>query len=265
MVKGHGKVLAFAFLDDGILQALNGHTDFLGKAAIFLAILGLIAHQIARIRTRQVQLLLTFRGGSFGQLTAIAGVSALDRHLTGVSRVHINLSICLEINIADVIIKRCVLQLNAARRRHTVAVIVLFINVILCPLESAVIYNGFAPFKGAKRRALRTTGNFNGTGVKNQFTIANNNCIMRTSCALKDGVLVNRQRFGTRTMKPQQLAANKLASVNFNITFSSARSYIAPKICNSIVIRIRLICSAVHCKVQISTGIIPSCNSRTLI
>uniref|UniRef100_UPI003FEEE51C hypothetical protein n=1 Tax=Faecalibacterium sp. TaxID=1971605 RepID=UPI003FEEE51C len=128
------------------------------------------------------------------------------------------MSISIKINIADVIIKSCVIQLNAARRHS--AVIVSLINVILCPLESAAIYNGFALFNGAKCAALRTTGNFNGTRVKNQLTVAtNNNCIIRTSCALEGGVSVNRQRFGTLTIKPQQLAANKRASVNFYVAF----------------------------------------------
>ena len=267
----YSKVLAFAFLDDGILQALNGHVDFhfLGKAAIFLlAIRGLsVAHQIARIRTRQVQILLIICFCSFGQLTAILGVCTLNRHLTGVVLGHINLSIFLKINIADVIIKICAIQLNAARRHA--AVIVSFINVILCPLEGAVIYNGFAPFNDAKCVALRTTGNINSTRIKKQLTVAtNNNCLSRTSCALEDGVLVNRQRFGTITMKPQQLAANKLASMNLNITFSDIRSpikHMAPKICNRLVIIITLISSAVNRKIQISIGIIPNSNSITLI
>ena len=264
MVKGHGK-LCRVFCFDLTLQIVDGHADFLGKAAIFLATLGFVAHQIARIRTRQVQILLIICFCSFGQLTAITGVFTLNRHLTGVVLGHINLSIFFKINIADVIIKRCFLQLNAARRRHTVAAIVSFINVILCPLEGAAIYNGFAPFIGAKRRALRTTGNLNGTGVKNQLTMANNNCIIRTSCALEGGVSVNRQCFGTRTTKPQQLTANKLASVNFNITFSfSGIIYIAPKSCNNTVIRIRLICSVLNLKVQIITGILTSFNSHTL-
>ncbi|MEF2894698.1 MAG: hypothetical protein U0N96_04900 [Faecalibacterium sp.] len=136
--------------------------------------------------------------------------------MTGVVLGHINLSIFLKINIANVIIKSCVLQLNAARRHS--AVIVSLINVILCPLERAVIYNGFAPFNDAKCAALRTTGNINSTRIKKQLTVAtNNNCIIRTSYALEGGVPVNCQRFGTLTMKPQQLAANKLASVNFYV------------------------------------------------
>ena len=213
----YDKVLAFAFLDDGILQVLNGHADFLGKAAIFpLAIRGLfVAHQIARIRTRQVQILLIICFCIFGQLTAILWVFTLNRHFTGVVLGHINLSIFLKINIADVIIKRCFLQLNAARR--PAAVFVSLTNVILCPLEGAAIYNGFALIIGAKCRAPRTTGNFNGTRFKNQLTVTNNNCISRTAYTLESGVLVNRQRFGTITMKPQQLAANKLASVNFYV------------------------------------------------
>ena len=216
MGKGHGKLCRF-FRFDSTFQTADGHADFLRKAAIFpLAIRGLfVAHQITFIRTRQVQILLIICFCSFGQLTAILGVGTLNRHLTGVSLGHINLSIFLKINIADVIIKICVLQLNAARRHS--AVIVSLINVILCPLESAVIYNGFAFFNGAKCVALRTSGNFNGTRVKNQLTVANNNCIQRTSCALEGGILVNCQRFGTITMKPQQLAANKLASVNFYV------------------------------------------------
>ena len=214
MGKGHGK-LCRVFCFDLTLQTVDGHADFLGKAAIFpLAILGLfVAHQIARIRTRQVQILLIICFCSFGQLTAITGVGTLNRHLTGVVLGHINLSISIKINIADGIIKICILQLNAAGRHS--AVIVFFINVILCPLESAAIYNGFALITGAKCRALRTTGNLNGTRVKNQLTVFNNNCITRTSYALEGGVSVNRQRFGTRIMKPQQPATNKRASVNF--------------------------------------------------
>ncbi|MCG4604104.1 hypothetical protein L0N24_11360 [Faecalibacterium prausnitzii] len=125
------------------------------------------------------------------------------------------MSIFLKINIADGIIKSCIIQLNAARRHS--AVIVSLINVILCPLERAVIYNGFAPFNDAKCAALRTPGNINSTRIKKQLTVANNNCIQRTSYALEGGVPVNRQRFGTLTMKPQQLATNKLASVNFYV------------------------------------------------
>ena len=74
MGKGHSKVLAFTFLDGGILQALNGHADLLGKAAIFLAILGFVAHQIILIRTRQVQILLILSRGGCRQRTAILGV-----------------------------------------------------------------------------------------------------------------------------------------------------------------------------------------------
>ena len=215
MGKGHGKLCRVSCFDL-TFRIADGHADFLGKAAIFPIIGLFVAYQIARIRTRQVQILLIICFCIFGQLTAILGVGTLNRHLTGVSLGHINLSIFLKINIADVIIKICAIQLNAARRHS--AVIVSLINVILCPLERAVIYNGFALFNGAKCAALRTTGNINSTRVKNQLTVAtNNNCIQRTSCALEGGVLVNRQRFGTLTMKPQQLAANKLASVNFYV------------------------------------------------
>ena len=140
------------------------------------------------------------------------------------------------------------------------------INITLCPLEGAAIYNGFALFKGAKCAALRTTGNFNGTRVKNQLTVAtNSNCITRTSHALESGIIVNRQRFGIITIKRQQLAANKRASVNVNITFSRiSRMPMAPKICNSTVIITILISSAVNRKIQINIGIIPSTNSTTL-
>ncbi|WP_460508013.1 hypothetical protein [Faecalibacterium duncaniae] len=156
------------------------------------------------------------------------------------------------------------IQLNAARRHS--AVIVSLINVILCPLERAVIYNGFAPFNDAKCVALRTIGNINSTRIKKQLTVAtNNNCIILTSCALEGGVPVNRQRFGTLTMKPQQLAANKRASMNFNITISAITTHIAPKICNRPVIIIILISSAVNRKIQIIIEIKRSSNSRTLI
>ena len=92
MGKGHGK-LCRVFCFDLTLQIADGHADLLGKAAIFpLAIRGLfVAHQIARIRTRQVQFLLIICFCSFGQLTAILGVGTLNRHLTGVVLGHINL------------------------------------------------------------------------------------------------------------------------------------------------------------------------------
>ena len=259
----YGKVLAFAFLDDGILQALNSHADLLCKVTV-LATFGLfVGHQIILIRTRQVQILLIICFCIFGQLTAITGVSTLNRHLTGVVLGHINLSIFLKINIADFIIKRCVLQLNAARR--PAAVFVSLTNVILCPLEGAAIYNGFALIIGAKCRAPRTTGNFNGTRFKNQLTVTNNNCISRTAYTLESGVLVNRQRFGTPTIKRQQLAANKRASMNMNITFSARRSLIAPKIYNRRVTINILISSAGNRKIQISTERKPSSNSITIL
>ena len=221
MGKGHGK-LCRVFCFDLTLQTVDGHADLLGKAAILLAIIGLfVAHQIARICTRQVQLLLIICFCSFGQLTAITGVSALNRHFTGVVLGHINLSIFFKIN-TDIIIKSCGIQLNTARRQSPVIPSVSLINVILCPLESAAIYNGFAPFIGAKCTALRITGNFNGTRIKNQLTVANNNCISRTACALEGGVPVNCQRFGTITIKPQHLViTNQLASVNFYSAFLS--------------------------------------------
>ena len=65
MVKGHGK-LCRLFCFDRIIQTVDGHADLLGKAAIFLAILGLfVAYQIVFVRTRQVQILLVIEWSSF--------------------------------------------------------------------------------------------------------------------------------------------------------------------------------------------------------
>ena len=110
MGKGHSK-LCRVFCFDRTLRTADGHADCLGKAAIFLAIRGLfVAHQIARIRTRQVQILLIICFCSFGQLTAILGVGTHDRYVTGVSIGNFDFLISFQINTASNSIQRYIIQ-----------------------------------------------------------------------------------------------------------------------------------------------------------
>ena len=111
MVKGHGK-LCRLFCFDLTLQTADGHTDFLGKAAIFLAIFGLVAHQIICIRTRQFQLLLTLRGGSLGQLTAILRVGAVNGCIVIESLFNRDFLIFIQINVRIIVFKLDISQNN---------------------------------------------------------------------------------------------------------------------------------------------------------
>ena len=114
MVKGHGK-LCLIFCFDLTLQTVDGHADFLGKAAIFLAVLGLfVAYQITFIRTRQVQFfLILFRGGC-RQLTAILGVCTVNGCIVIESLFNRDLLASVQIDIRDIAAEFCILQDNTA-------------------------------------------------------------------------------------------------------------------------------------------------------
>ena len=113
MGKGHGK-LCRVFCFDLTLQTVDGHADLLGKAAIFLAILGFIAHQIVRIRTRQVQFFLILSRGGCRQLTAIAGVSAGNGCIVIESLFNRDLLVSVQIDILAIAAEFCILQDNTA-------------------------------------------------------------------------------------------------------------------------------------------------------
>ena len=106
MGKGHGK-LCRVFCFDLTLQTVDGHADFLRKAAIFLAILDFIAHQIALIRTRQVQILLVIirSSGGCSQLTAILGVCTVNGGIAIESLFNRDFLICIQINVRTIVFK----------------------------------------------------------------------------------------------------------------------------------------------------------------
>ena len=114
MGKGHGK-LCRVFCFDSTFQTADGHADLLGKAAIFLAILGLfVAHQIILIRTRQVQILLIICFCSFGQLTAILGVGAVDGGSILEAALNGDDLIFLQVNIDIIALEGGLFQVNTA-------------------------------------------------------------------------------------------------------------------------------------------------------
>ena len=114
MGKGHGK-LCRVFCFDLTLQTVDGHADFLGKAAIFLAIRGLfVAYQIILIRTRQVQILRILSRGGCRQLTAIAGVSAGNGGIVIESLFNRDLLASVQIDIRSIAAEFCILQDNTA-------------------------------------------------------------------------------------------------------------------------------------------------------
>ena len=114
MGKGHSKLCRISCFDL-TFRIADGHADFLGKAAIFLAILGFVAHQIILIRTRQVQILLILRSrGGCRQLTAILRVGAVDGGSILEAALNGDDLIFLQVNIDIIALEGGLFQVNTA-------------------------------------------------------------------------------------------------------------------------------------------------------
>ena len=110
MVKGHGK-LCRVFCFDLTLQTVDGHADQLGKAAIFLAIRGLVvAYQIALIHQLDVQFLLVGSSSSIGDGALIIRVGALYCHFFGICIIDGDFLVFAQINIIRLTKLICILQ-----------------------------------------------------------------------------------------------------------------------------------------------------------
>ena len=110
MGKGHSK-LCRVFCFDSTFQTADGHADFLGKAAIFLAIRGLVvAYQIALIHQLDVQFLLVGSSSSIGDGALIIRVGALYCHFFGICIIDGDFLVFAQINIIRLTKLICILQ-----------------------------------------------------------------------------------------------------------------------------------------------------------